>query len=114
MSKKKVVKDPTLAQQNAEAKQAKDAATANAMQGTEAGNIWNEIKDRNIEMFALPNQVVSMHVHPINIEPSKLYLTLNSTSVLPSLETAIGKKYTVELADKFVIVARAVVPPTIK
>jgi hypothetical protein len=114
MSKKKAIKDPTLAQQNAEAKQAKDAVTANAMQGTVAGEIWNEIKDRTIEMFALPNQVVSMHVHPINIEPSKLYLTLNSTSVLPSLETAIGKKYAVELADKFVIVTRAVVPPTIK
>lgn len=109
---KKTVKDDTLAQQAAAKKVEKDQETANSMQGTVAGDIWNEIKDKPIEMFALPNQVVSMHAHPINIEPSRLYLTLNSTSVLPSLETAIGKKYTVELADKFVIVARAVVPPT--
>jgi hypothetical protein len=37
---------------------------------------------------------------------------LNSSAVLPSLETAIGKKYTVELVDKFVIVARVVNPFT--
>lgn len=114
MKKKTAAKEPTLAQQNAAAQATKDAATADAMKDTEAGAIWSEIKDKNIEMFALPNQVVSMHAHPVNVEPNKLYLILNSTSVLPSLEAAIGKKYVVELADKFCIVTRAVVPPTVK
>jgi hypothetical protein len=92
----------------------KDVKQAKAMEGTEAGAIWGEIKDKSIEMFALPNQVVSMHVHPVFVDPGKLYLTLNSTATLPSLEVAIGSKYTVELADKFCIVARAVAPLSAK
>ena len=112
MKKNQPKNEPTLAQQ-AQAKQAaQNKATAEAMKDTVAGDIWNEIKDKNIEMFALPDQQVNMHAHPIVVEPSKLYLITNSTAVLPSLEAAIGKKYTVELADKYVIVSRAVVPLT--
>ncbi len=103
----KVVKDPTLAQRAAAQQQVKDTATANALQGTVAGEIWNEIKDKSIEMFALPDQKVHMHVHPVNIEPTKLYLTLQSSATLPSLETALGKKYNVELMDKYAVVSRA-------
>jgi thiol-disulfide isomerase/thioredoxin len=112
MKKNQPKTEPTLAQQNQAIQAAKDKATAEAMKDTVAGEIWGEIKDKNIEMFALPNQVVSMHVRPVPIEPSKLYLTASSTSVLPSLETAIGKKYVVELADRFITVSRAVVPLT--
>lgn len=108
MSKK--TKEKTLAEVKAEKQAAQDVSTANAMAGTEAGKIWDEIKDKDIEMFALPDQKVSMHCHPIMVEPSRLFLTTNSTAVLPSLETAIGKKFTVELADKFVIVARVPAP----
>jgi len=114
MTVKKAVKEPTLAQQAAAELQTRDAETAKKIQSTEAGDIWNEIKDKGIEMFALPDQKVHMHVHPVNIEPSKLYLLLNSSSVLPSLETAIGKNYVVELVNKYVSVARAVVPATAK
>lgn len=114
MSKKKTVKEPTLAQQAQAAQQTRAAQTAAAMVGTEAGAIWDEIKDKNIEMFALPNQRIHMHAAPISIEPSKLYLLTTSSAVLPSLETAIGKRYTVDLADKYVIVSRAVVPLTRK
>lgn len=112
MKQGKVVKEPTLAQQAAEVQVAKDEKTTKAITGTEAGAIWEEIREKSIDMFALPDQKVFMHVHPVNIEPSKLYLLLNSTSVLPSLETAIGKKYNVELVDRFVVVSRAVVAPT--
>lgn len=114
MSKKtdKVVKEPTLAEQAAAKQQEKDSATAKNLQGSVAGEIWDEIKDKEIEMFALPDQKVHMHVHPINIEPTKLYLVLNSSAVLPSLEVALGKKYVVELVDKYVAVTRAVTPLT--
>lgn len=114
MSKKKTVKEPTLAQQAQVELQAKAAQAVVAMTGTEAGVIWDEIKDRNIDMFALPDQKIHMHAAPVSIEPSKLYLVTTSSSVLPSLETAIGKRYTVDLADKYVIVSRAVVPLTKK
>lgn len=112
MSKKTANKEPTLAQQAANKQQARDKAVAEAMKDTVSGEIWNEIKDKNIEMFGLPDQFVSMHCHPVAIEPTKLYLLTNSSAVLPSLEVAVGKKYTVELADKFVIVARAPTPLT--
>ena len=77
---------------------------------TEGEKIWNEIKDRTINMFALPDQVVFQHCTFIPIEPSKCYVTIRSTATLPSLEAAIGAGFTVELADKFVVIARAVKP----
>ena len=74
---------------------------------TEAGKIWNEIKNKKIEMFALPDQIVEKYCHLISIEPSKLYVIPSAPSVLPALETALGSKYTVSLAEKYLIVARA-------
>jgi hypothetical protein len=74
---------------------------------TEAGKIWEEIKDKQIDIFALPNQVVSQYCKPIAIEPTKLYVIPSAPSVLPALETAVGKKYAVTLSEKFLIVARA-------
>ena len=110
MNKKSSHKEPTLAEQAATKQQEKTNAIVNMLQGTVSLEIWNEIKDKNIEMFALPDQKVHMHCRPVPVEPSKLYLLINSSAVLPSLEVAAGKKYTVELADKFVIVSR-VAPP---
>lgn len=110
MKTNKSVKEPTLAQQKAAEMQAKDTATAESIKNTVAGQIWNEVKEKDIEMFALPGQKVYMHVHPVEVEPSKLYLTLNSSAVLPSLEVALGNKYFVELVDRFVVVARVTSP----
>lgn len=84
------------------------------LSGSEAGKIWDEIKEKNIEMFALPDQKVSDHCTPVNIEPSKLYLRTKSSAVLPSLEASCGKKFTVELVDKYVTVTRLAVPLTKK
>lgn len=82
--------------------------TVDALDGTEAGKIWNEIKDKNIEMFALPNQKINQYCQPRLVEPTKLYLITNATSVLPSLEAAVGKDYSVELAGKYLIVSRSI------
>jgi hypothetical protein len=77
---------------------------------TEAQKIWDEIKNLQIQMFGLPEQTVSHHCTPVSVEPSKLYLVTRSSATLPSLETSIGPGFVVELADKFVIVARAPKP----
>jgi hypothetical protein len=106
MNKKKIVREPTLAELAAQQQQENDADMASKMENTVAGEIWNEIKDLKIEMFSLPNQFVHMHCHPVMIEPSKLYLTVNSSAVLPSLEVAVGSKFTADLEGKFVTVAR--------
>lgn len=81
---------------------------------SEAEKIWTEIKDRNIEMFALPNQKVKDHCVPVYIEPSRLYLRTKSSAVLPSLEFSCGRDFMVELVDKYVSVSRSVVPLTKK
>jgi hypothetical protein len=99
---------------------------------TDAEKIWEEIQHLPIEMFALPNQVVAQHCEPLPfaIDPSRLFLITRSTATLPSLEFSLQsftknsktraeelakkghvvevKEYTVELADKYVIVGRAI------
>lgn len=73
----------------------------------ESDKIWNEIKDKTIEMFALPDQKVHQYCDPQFIEPTKCYLVVRATSVLPALETALGSKYSLDRMDRFVVVARA-------
>jgi len=73
---------------------------------TEADKIWEEIKDKSIDMFSLPNQQVFQYCQPIPIDPSKLYVKLQATSVLPSLEAAVGKKFEVSLLDKYIVISR--------
>jgi len=77
---------------------------------TEAEKIWEEIKNRSIMMFGLPDQFVFQHCTFVPVEPTNLYVTIKSTATLPSLEAAITPDFTVELADKFVIVKRAPKP----
>jgi hypothetical protein len=114
MSDKKVQNKQTLASQAADETAAKVQTIEGMMAGTEAGKIWDEIKDKPIEMFALPDQKVSKYAAPIPVEPNKLYLLTSATSALPSIEAAIGNKYTVELVDKYVVVSRTVIPLTRK
>ena len=71
--------------------------------------IWDEIRNLPIQMFGLPDQIIAMHVTPVPVEPSKLYVTIRSSATLPSLEAAVAPAFQVELADKFVIIRR--VPP---
>ena len=76
---------------------------------TESVKMWNEIKDKNIDMFAIPGQKVNQYYKPVPVEPSKLYLLAlvpRATCALPSLETAIGSGFVVELVDKYVTVTR--------
>src|SRR5271166_1491084 len=67
-----------------------------------ADTIWELIQNLPIQMFGLPDQTVAMHVTPVPVEPSTLYVTVRSSAALPSLEAAIAPTFTVELMDKFV------------
>lgn len=119
MSKKvDQVKEPSKATIAAEEKQVKRDKLGTALEGTEAGTVWNEIKDMAIEMFALPGQVVAMHCTPVPADPTKLFLLTQSTAVLPSLEVAINKnakglyehRFDCQQVERFVVVTR-VQPP---
>ena len=68
---------------------------------TEAHKIWSDIKDKPIEMFALPNQVVSQYCKPYFIETNRLYVIPTAAAVLPALEAALGSKYAIEVVDKY-------------
>lgn len=81
-----------------------------ALGDTEANKIWKEIKDSPIAMFGLPNQVVSQYCVPTPVDPTRLFLMLTASAVLPSLEFAISPKYTVELTGKYVVVVPAIDP----
>jgi hypothetical protein len=80
----------------------------NEAKQTEADVIWGEIKDLPIDMFSLPNQKVSGYVKRMNVPGDQLLITLNVSSVLPALETAIDKRgLEIEQTEKYTIVRRA-------
>lgn len=75
---------------------------------TVAEQIWSEIKDKEILMFSLPSQKISDFCVPTPIEPSRCFLLSKASSVLPSIEVALGKDYEVSVADKYIIVSRKI------
>ena len=70
-----------------------------------AEKIWDEIKDKQVNMFALPNQSISKYLTPSPVEPNKLYVTFTVTSILPALENALGSAYKVETAGRFLAIS---------
>jgi hypothetical protein len=73
---------------------------------TEGELIWEEIKNRSIAIFSLPNQKVSDHVRKLQVAGSSLIVKLNSSSVLPALETATCDKFVTELTDKGYVIMK--------
>lgn len=88
----------------------KPLTTEEVLGDSAAYKIWQEIKDKPISMFGLPNQIVSQYCVPVPVEPSKLYLMITASSALPSLETAVSNKFVVDLAGKYVVVSYFVDP----
>ncbi len=73
---------------------------------TIADKLWEEIKDKKVEMFALPNQTVSMYCQPVNINPSKLYLTYKASSLIASIEETLGPSFKVEHVGNYITVSK--------
>lgn len=89
-----------------EEKSEKKTATAKpASTKSEASKIWEDIKDVRVEMFSLPNQTVKDYCKPIDVDPSKLYLVIDIGSFINALESAVGSKYNIDRAEKYVIVS---------
>lgn len=74
---------------------------------TNSQKIWDEIKNKKIEMFSLPDQTVSMHCSPVYIDPETLYLTYKASSIINQLEESLGSKYKVSLDMKYISVKKA-------
>lgn len=68
--------------------------------------IWGKIKTMKLDMFALPNQTVENHATPLQVEPTKLYLTVRSTAAFAELAKVLEQEYVVEQVGKWVTVAK--------
>jgi hypothetical protein len=79
---------------------------------TEADKIWEEIQNKELPMFALPDQKIKDHVERLSIPGEGLYVKLSSTSVLVGLEAVLGDKFEFVLAEKYLIIKRK--PPELK
>ena len=74
---------------------------------TKSEKIWEEIKDKQVEMFSLPAQPVQKYAQMHLIDHNKLHLTSTIPALLPTLEVALAPKYKVELVDKFIVISSA-------
>jgi hypothetical protein len=83
----------------------KDDVVETRESGT-VNNLWLELKDKVLDIFALPGQTVETYFKPVPVEPTKLYLTYSVSSALPALETALGSAFKVELVNKYVVVSK--------
>lgn len=72
----------------------------------EADKIWQEIKNVDLGLFTLPGQTVEKHCVPQFVEPSKLYLLIQTGAAVAALEEVFKKVYVIEQAGKYITVAR--------
>ena len=78
---------------------------------TEGDKIWDEIKNKEVLMFAIPNQIVNKYCEPIPLDPSKCFLKYKVSAFIPALEVAIGanqknSKYNLEVQGDYIVVSR--------
>lgn len=78
---------------------------------TEGDKIWNEIKEKEVMMFAIPNQIVEQYCNPVPLDPSKCFLRFKVSAFIPALEIAIGanqknSKYNLEVQNDLIIISR--------
>jgi hypothetical protein len=78
---------------------------------TEADKIWDEIKCKQIAMFALPGQVVEQHVEKLPVPGNQLLIKMKSSAVLPALEQALADKFEITLNNEYITISRKVVSP---
>lgn len=72
----------------------------------ESKKMWEEVKDVQLNMFALPDQKVSQYCQEVTVEPGKLYVLIKVSSVLTALEDALGKKFNIQPVGKYVVITR--------
>jgi hypothetical protein len=66
---------------------------------SEGDVIWNEIKGKKIEIFALPNITVDKYFSKKASLPNKLILSYTVGAAIPSLEECLKGKFDIELLD---------------
>jgi hypothetical protein len=72
---------------------------------TKSESIWESIKNVDLGLFALPDQLVSKFFSPLQVETDRLYLVCNTGSALPLLEEIMRDKLSFETEGKYIIVS---------
>lgn len=67
---------------------------------SEADEIWEEIKDKSVEMFSLPNKKIEDFVERLKIPGAVLYLRPTAPAIIAAIGPAIGDKYEVNTTEK--------------
>ncbi len=78
---------------------------ANVELDGESLKIWNEIKGVQLDLFSLPDQTVAKYCSPLPIDPTRLYVTITATAVLPALDVALSN-FNVESIGKWIVISR--------
>ena len=68
--------------------------------------VWDEIKDIEVDMFGLPNQLLHMHVIVKASNKDSCILLLKSDPVVISLEERVGDKFHITSSPSYVTVSR--------
>lgn len=69
---------------------AKDTVKTEAPVTDFADQLWEELRSKPINMFALPNQKVEDHVTRVKGVPGALCVTMKSPAALPALEEVLN------------------------
>lgn len=71
-----------------------------------ADQIWDDIQERELPLFAIPGKKVADYCERVDITPSKLFLRLKVTAALPMLEECFGKKYDFQMGTLYCEVSK--------
>lgn len=77
-----------------------------AVTQTESSKIWNEIKNKPLNMFALQGMTVGKYCKPKELDPNRCFLQYTATAAIPAVEEAVKDKYDFEVAGQYIIVSR--------
>lgn len=108
-----VKKQVNKVSKHTDTKEVKKSATGQALSPetsppaskTVAQKIWDDIKDKPLDMFGVPGLTAAKYCQPVPVDPNKLYLGFTVSAVLPALELAYKGKYEVELVDRFIVLS---------
>lgn len=69
-------------------------------------DVWEEIRSLPIEMYSLPAQRVDFYTSAMSHNDEMAILTYKAPAMISCLESLIGKKFTVEPKEKYLVITR--------
>lgn len=72
---------------------------------TPSEQIWEDIKDKDIDVFAFKSKVHKFCEY-MDIDEKKCYVVCKASAALPALEVTLGNEYTCTLVEKYVVIEK--------